>query len=81
MREDDSAAVGKKRGRKRDGRVQILSDVEIAVIDCCSDDFEQEFVRLGNWRRNVVQSKSMIILRRGNSDGFGHAETLAAKAS
>lgn len=80
MREDNSAAIGEEGVRKRNGWVQVLPDVEITVIECCSDNFEEEFVRLRNWTRNVDQREIMIVPRLGNDDGFWHGEGLAAEA-
>ena len=81
MREDNGAAVGEEGVLKGDGRVEVLPDVEIAVIEGCGDDFEEELVRLRDRRKNVVQSESVIILRGGDSDRFWHDEGLSAKAS
>lgn len=63
MRENNSAAVGEERVCKRDGGVQILPlpDVEIAMIACSGDDFEEELVWFRDGRRNVIQSESIII--------------------
>ena len=41
MREDDGAAVSKERVLEGDGWVEILPDVEIAVIECSSNDFKE----------------------------------------
>lgn len=54
MREDNAAAVSEQGVNEGDGWVEILTDKEIAVIECCSDDLKDDFVRLRNRRRNVV---------------------------
>ncbi len=73
MWEDNAAAISEGI-IEGDGWVEILPDEEIAVIECRSDDLEEYFVRLRNRRNNDIQSESMIVLRGGNSDGFGHRE-------
>ena len=74
MREDNGAAVGKKGICERDGGVEVLPDEEIAVIKCCSDYFEEDFMRFGDRSRNVIQSEGMIIPGGRNGDGFWHGE-------
>ena len=55
MRKDYSTTVGEGRVGKRNGWIQILPDIQIAVVQRRSDDFEKQFVRLRNRRRNVVR--------------------------
>lgn len=74
MREDNGAAVGEEGVLEGDGWVEILPDVEITVIECCRYDSEEEFMRLWDRRRSIVQSESMIILGGGYGDGFGHVK-------
>ena len=66
MGEDDGASIGKERVYEGDGRVEVLPDVKIAMIECYSDDFEEKFVRLWARRTNVIESESMITLGGGN---------------
>lgn len=81
MWEDNGAAIGKDGVYEGDRWVEILPDVEIAVIERCSDNFEEKFVRLWDRKTNVIQSQSMITLGGGNGDGFWHAEEAFRRAA
>lgn len=68
MGEDNGAAVGEEGVFEGDGRIKVLPDEKVAMIECRSNDSQQELVRLRGWRKNVVQCESMIILGRGDGD-------------
>lgn len=72
MWKDDSATVRQKRVFERDRWIEVLPDENIAMIECCSDYFEEELVRFRDRSFNVIQSKSVITLGGGNGYRFWH---------
>ena len=59
MRKDDATAVGKKGGLERDGAVQVLSNKNVPVVECCGSDFDENFIRPGGRGRDNLKVESI----------------------
>ena len=72
MGRNDGTAIGEQRVIKRDGWIEVLTNIQISMVERCSDHSEEELIGLWGWLRNCAQCELVIIASLGDGDGPRH---------
>lgn len=72
MGANSGAGIGQQGSFERDCWIQILSDVEIAVIDCGGDYLQEQLIWFWARKRDIFQMKRVVIFGWGYDDSSVH---------
>ena len=71
--EDDAATVGEQGAFEGNGGVEILTNVEVAVVERCSSYLNEDLICFRDRCRNGLEGEGVVaIIALDDSDCFGH---------